>query len=364
MEKVLYLTLQPFIENDGVTKKTIAQRNAIIGLGYDVDIVCLKGIDDEYALFMNDTMVKAKAYSGNMFEDIWSIVDKKNYKFLFIRYVACATYAFIHFLSKARNKGVYIVAEVPTYPYDGELNLSFSKQGYRILRERFFRRYLYKYVKFIVTTSQFDSIFGIPTINISNAPSSIPPLSKRNKDKGYLKLVTVANIAFWHGYDRIIAGISNYYKGNPSLRVELFIVGSGNLEILESLKQQVLDDGLDEYVHFLGPKDGTDLDEVFCDADFAIGCLGCHRKKIIEVKSLKNVEYAMRGLQFAYSENNSDFDEREYVLKFKPDDSSIDIHSIVEFISHCKCSAEEIRLSVNNMTWDYQMQKVFSYLPR
>mgnify|MGYP000644641746 CR=1 FL=1 len=41
---------------------------------------------------------------------------------------------------------------------------------------------------------------------------------------------------------------------------------------------------------------------MFEQADFAIGSLGRHRSGITHIKTLKNREYAARGLAFTYSE--------------------------------------------------------------
>ena len=61
-----------------------------------------------------------------------------------------------------------------------------------------------------------------------------------------------------------------------------------------------------------------ELDELFNEADFAIGSLARHRSGIDKIKTLKNREYAARGIPFAYSETDGDFDKMPYILKFRP----------------------------------------------
>ena len=53
---------------------------------------------------------------------------------------------------------------------------------------------------------------------------------------------------------------------------------------------------------------GKELDELFDLADFAIGSLARHRSHIDKIKTLKNREYAARGIPFIYSETDEDFD--------------------------------------------------------
>ena len=115
---------------------------------------------------------------------------------------------------------------------------------------------------------------------------------------------------------------------------------------------------LSQYITFTGGKDGKELNELFKDKHMAIGCLGCHRKGINEVKSLKNVEYAMRGLPFLYSENNNDFDDKEYVLKVPADETPINIEDICKFILELDFTPYNLRDSVMHLTWNKQMYKI------
>lgn len=94
-------------------------------------------------------------------------------------------------------------------------------------------------------------------------------------------------------------------------------------------------------------------------ADIAIGCLACHRKKVKSVKSLKNVEYAARGVLFTYSENNADFDTCPYILKQNPDETPIVIESLISFIKENRIPPIEIRQSVDpKLSWRHQMEIV------
>ena len=64
---------------------------------------------------------------------------------------------------------------------------------------------------------------------------------------------------------------------------------------------------------------GEELDELFEQADMGIGSLARHRSGITHIKTLKNREYAARGLPFIYSEMDSDFEGKPYILKAKAD---------------------------------------------
>ena len=103
---------------------------------------------------------------------------------------------------------------------------------------------------------------------------------------------------------------------------------------------------------------GDELNAVFDQCSFAVGSLARHRTGISDIKTLKNREYASRGLPFVYSENDSDFDHQPYILKAPVDESPIDIARIVEFVEQLQMTPSEIRQTVEHLSWKVQMQKV------
>ena len=73
---------------------------------------------------------------------------------------------------------------------------------------------------------------------------------------------------------------------------------------------------------------------------------------------MKNREYATRGIPFIYSEQDSDFDNQPYVIKAQPDESPIDVQQILDFIDHHQFKPEDIRKTVEKLSWKNQMQIV------
>ena len=98
------------------------------------------------------------------------------------------------------------------------------------------------------------------------------------------------------------------------------------------------------------------------EADFAIGSLARHRSGIDKIKTLKNREYAARGIPFAYSETDEDFDKMPYILKVPADESPIDIHRLIRFYMELDLSPRKIRDSIKNLSWKEQMMKVINNL--
>jgi hypothetical protein len=111
-------------------------------------------------------------------------------------------------------------------------------------------------------------------------------------------------------------------------------------------------------VIFHGQLFGDELTTVFNQCQFAIGSLGRHRSGITVIKTLKNREYATRGIPFIYSETDCDFDNQSYVLKAPADESPINIQGILEFLNTFTMKPAEIRRTVAHLSWKIQMRSV------
>ena len=118
---------------------------------------------------------------------------------------------------------------------------------------------------------------------------------------------------------------------------------------------------MEQYVILYGKKHGKELDDIFDLCDFGIGSLGRHRVGIDKIKTLKNREYAARGIPFIYSETDSDFDNMSYVMKAPADESAINIKDIVSFYKELSISPQEIRASIGHLSWKNQMKRVMEY---
>ena len=220
----------------------------------------------------------------------------------------------------------------------------------------------------IVTFSDAKEIFGQRTINISNGVDfdSIPlhQPSAISHQPSELHLIGVAEVHPWHAFDRVMSGIGEYYSHHPSAIIHqkdvyFHIVGGVHPYHMEHDFQPLIEKyAIQEKIIFHGTLFGQELDNVFNQCQFAIGSLGRHRSGITVIKTLKNREYATRGIPFIYSEQDSDFDSQPYVLKAPADESPINIQKIVDFMKDFSMKPEAIRKTVEPLQWKYQMQKV------
>ena len=91
-----------------------------------------------------------------------------------------------------------------------------------------------------------------------------------------------------------------------------------------------------------------------------MGSLGRHRSGIESIKTLKNREYAARGLGFFYSETDEDFDNAPYVLKIPADESPVDVNALESFYRTrvSKMDPAQIRKSIEHLSWTRQMSAI------
>lgn len=368
-KNALFLTFQPILPCDGVSKKVFAQRKGISQNGYECDIIYPCWKNNGNLLFkINDIVLKddvkryALTFSRSLYDEIFEEIRRKSYKIIYIRYCLNSSIAFRYFLKKCQSMGLRVYMEIPTYPYDKEIAglRNFIKFAWI---EKLFRRCCFKYIDKVVTFSDFKYIFGKESIRIANAVSSVPPQKKQiQNSENVIVCVAVANIAFWHGFDRFIEGLNIYYKNKDDDKpIVLFkVIGEGDANIMKNLKDLVSKYELDNYVTFEGSKEGYQLDSYFDEANVAIGCLACHRKNITRIRSLKNVEYAMRGIPFIYSEESPDFDGMTFIRRIPANEDPVNVDDVVDFVQSLDLLPYQIREKAQTFTWSNQMKIVLS----
>lgn len=370
--RTLFLIFHGFEAYNGISKKIHYQVKALQECGLDVRTCWLDDTDNHKRRMVNDTIIadygvgiKGKILRRIEFDSIVQYVKKEKIEFIYVRYVHNANPFTIRLMRRLNMTGARIVMEIPTYPYDQEYKgLPFSYQWISF-NDKCFRKRLTQYVNKIVTFSDYKMIWGCSTIRISNGIDfdEIPLKKSRNDTSGSLQLIAVATMHPWHGFDRAIAGFANYYRTNSDAhyKVYLHIVGYGVPELVESYKREVAKHNLEKYVIFHEALFGKELDAIFEKSDMGIGSLARHRSSINKIKTLKNREYAARGIPFVYSETDDDFEHQPYILKVPANDSPIDIERVVRFYHSLKITPLEIRQTIEQtLSWKKQMQIVLN----
>lgn len=369
--KGLFLVFHGFSPHSGITKKIYAQRDALRHAGADVRL-CYTRItpDGRQQRMIDDRVIDdfgcgtwAKAAKRMRYSAVTDYIRREGIDFLYVRHDHNANPALIRWYDRLRRLGVRILMEIPTWPYDAEFARSPLSRRLKLRIDRLFRTGMARRIDGIVTFSDAETIFGRPTLRISNGIDfgSVPLKRGWHDDSCEVRLLGVANLHFWHGYDRVIEGLARYYASAPRRRVLFDIAGEGPAaaEYAAAIRRH----GLTEVVRLCGPLWGEGLDEAFDRADMGIASLGRHRNGIERIKTLKNREYAARGIPFVYSETDDDFDAMPYVLKAPADDTPLDILALLRFLDNVELTPGAIRATVEQtLSWDAQMARVVCYL--
>ena len=368
-KEALFIVFHGFDPNNGISKKISYQVNALKACGINTHLCymdegeCKRRLIDGQIIADYGKGVMSKILKRIELSSIadYAIINKID--FVYIRSNHNASIFTIKMVRKMKKAGVKVVMEIPTFPYDSE----YHAQGMdrQIFQDKLFRKWLAKSLDAIVTFSDYKQIFGQKTIRISNGIdfNSIKIKTTNKKTESTLELIGVAEIHPWHGFDRVIKGLANYYSQSQSFIVRFNVIGYFFFDEDEKLfRKMIADYHLESYVILYGKKHGEELDSLFDKCDFGIGSLGRHRVGINKIKTLKNREYAARGIPFIYSEIDTDFENKPYVMKASADETPIDIQKVVEFYRNFNMSAMEIRNSIQDLSWTSQMKHVIDEL--
>lgn len=369
--KILYLTYHGLSEHSGISKKILAQVEGLRQNGHDV-YLCTYIVDElgQRKRMVNDVCIEnyglgtwAKVKKRFCYGSVIRFAIQQGIEFVYIRSFNNANPMTIRLVKKLKSAGMKVVMEIPTYPYDKEYDGASWRVKANLYIDKLFRKQLAKQVDKIVTFSDANTIFGQNTIRISNGIdfNQIPIQQKTPRKLNEIHLLGVAEVHYWHGFDRLIEGLGKYYQQEREVKVFFHIVGGvANGEMHGNEKSPGFKPFIDkyqisEYIYFHGQMYGKELDKIFNECDFAIGSLGRHRTGIDKIKTLKNREYASRGIPFIYSETDEDFDTMPYVLKAPADETPINIEKLLSFYLSQEWDTKIIRNSITHLSWKEQM---------
>lgn len=316
----------------GVSDKIRSQRAALERLPADVALYHLSGA----AVIRNGEVLRS-AGSGGLARRIahyalfnlalGSIRDPLG--FVYMRYQGSSPLLSLALRRlRRRNPGLVVIVEFPSWPYHTEaVTIRDRVLGWI---DRWSRRGLHRVADRIVTFSRESRILGIPTIATDNGVDVAQmPLLPASPTDDVLHLFGLANLSFWHGYDRVIEGMARYYAAGGTMDVQFDIVGTGTA--LAQLEELTAKRGLRARVHFHGPRRGAELDALLSQADVGISSVGMHRLDV-DTSNLKSREFCARGLPFVIAYPDRDFPPGlPFVYHAPADETALDIADVIAF---------------------------------
>ena len=220
--KILFLVYHGFSDVSGISKKIHYQVKGLRENGHEVHL-CYYDFNEQghRCRYVDDEVLKDYG-TGTMaglrqrvnYATVYDFCLLNGIEFVYARCFQNANPFLISFFKKLRKLGIKAVTEIPTYPYDQEFRYARFPLTMGLKIDKLFRNQLSQQMSAIVTFSDAEEIFGQRTIRISNGVDfdSIPLHQYEAPQDGSIHLIGVAEVHIWHGYDRLIRGLGEYYK--------------------------------------------------------------------------------------------------------------------------------------------------------
>ena len=343
----------------GIKKKILAQCRAFESQFKTVYYTMYNG--SRIYLMINNNVIEVEfAITNKQCNDIllkW--IEKYNIEKAYIRYPLSDIW-FIDFIRRLKERNIKSVLEFPTIPYDDEGWIRRPEE------DKYYRNQLNKYVDCCTTYSNYKTVFNIPCISLVNGVDIHEHREKQYREKdGSIVLLAVATHVKWHGYERIIQGLHEYYSNGGQVNVIFNIVGTGTqLPYYQRITNELQ---LNEHIVFCGLLTGAKLDEIYDNSDIAIGSLGFYKIGLQSNAPIKLREYCARGIPFIYGYEDTSFnEENHFAYRVSNDATPVDIREIINFYEIMYNEKDFIRdmrkYTLLNFTWDKVLQPVVEYL--
>ncbi len=347
-------------ESSGIKKKIDWQVAAMENVGLDIDLI------------KKPVLPKAKRVLPFQSSTIdWrNLLDEMldKYDGLYHRYVY-SDYQMVNLFRriKAVKPDFKIVLEIPTYPYDRE-----RRKNLLQYRDWYYRNKLHKYVDRIVIFDKWDSVWGIPAIPTQNGIDlqSVSVKKQLQRHDG-MDICMIADFEYWHGVDRLLQGLFDYYEngGKEDIRIHL-VGGISSLKVMQKYKNLASNDLIKDRVFFYGNLVGTELDHIYDICHVAVASLGRHRTGIMISSEIKTREYMGKGIPFIYSTEIDVFREAhvDFAHQFSINDDPVNMDEVISFYHDlCRnCSAEELtdrirRYAEETVSMDVMMKPITGF---
>lgn len=269
---------------------------------------------------------------------------------------------YLHMLKAIKNSGATCIIEAHAWTPNMVAKSLIAK--YQVAMDNRYSKYAKNYVSLVAGMSEYDNIWGIKTVKVDNAVD-LNNITERHWKRcdDIVRIVSVSNEYAYHGYDRLLRGIRNYYDNGGTRKIEVHFVGI----FLDTTKALTEELSLSEIVYFHGKKFGKELDEIYDNSDIGIGALAHHRVGMYAGSSLKTKEYFAKGLPFIYGWKEPAFDETyPYALRVKLCEEPIDIDEVLSFYDSIKDDPNMLskmrQFAADHYSWEKEISKVFDAL--
>ena len=314
---MLYRTDDPTENNS----KLIQQMETIHAMGYETWYLCYD-IDFIYLCRLHDEQHRVpvlKSIGGRsnalrrrrLYLAVPHLLRKiKHFDYVYIRSMIGLP-SYVRAINLLKKHSRHVIMEIPTYPPQKAQNA--DKRWWRrpfYIISNFFERLASRYVQlYTLVGAHADKFCGRPAINIENGINCARyTVREQTADENCIHILLLAHMMFYHGYDRMIRGLKEYYAGiAPGIDVKLHFVGTdgdGSLKNWEKLSKKL---ELTEHIRVEGAKYGAELNKFINGMDIGVASLRSYELLGSFGSELKLRDYMVRGVPFIYSSGDDGF---------------------------------------------------------
>lgn len=356
---VLYIAFKDFSNfHYGANKKVISQCRALEKMGHTVSLIG-RFHSDIVKISTDESIETIKKYKMHKMQLVDKVLDKKHqlssirrlathghFDLCYIRY-DLSTADFFRTVKALKRVCDKIIIEIPTYPYQKEYaHAKFSTV--RLWLDNYYGKKLKHYVDAAVSFYDVDEggFFGIPVIQVPNGfDFSKSKLITNPTVPLDIHIAAVSSMREWHGYERFIEGMHNYYSAGGNRNIVLHLVGNGS----EYTKYKKLTEqyALQKRVILHGAMHGEELDQLLRQCTLGIDSLARHRSGISILSSLKSREYGAVGIPLINSCKIDIFEEGyPYCLYTSADETPIPMENVISFYDHIYMNQNRVEVAM------------------
>ncbi len=325
----------------GISKKIHTQIEAFQKIGYDVTYSAYS--DTGIEIFENDKLVDSYRYKSHippkliklyrytlLLDACRKYIEKggKSYDLGFVRWNAL-TNKFITIMRAMDSRCKKIIMDC--HGYHPSYNPHTIKGKYIQVFTNLNSDKMHQYIDLCFLEAKDNAVWGIPAMPIDtgiDVDAYLPHIYKGEINE--IHMISVANELSYHGYDRIIRGISEY-KGDRE--VYLHLVGKMSNKTINLVKKLKLE----EKVIFHGYQTGESLRQIYEDCNIGVGPLAPHRIGGKQGTGIKTKEYFAIGLPYFFAGQELLVpDDFPFVLKCESNDNPINVELIIKFYDKVK----------------------------
>ena len=190
----------------------------------------------------------------------------------------------------------------------------------------------------------------------------------RDYDKKTLHLFMLyGSPSTWHGVDKIIEGLKNYYQSKKSdVVIKVDLIGNAS----DEMREQIIESGMQNYIQLIPSMQKEELNEKLHRYHIGIGTMAAYRKGLKEATPLKLRDYLARGFPVVVGYTDTDLETHKefdsYSLKVETVNSPLDFNAVLQFANKVyenKNHHNEIRkLAITYLDSDVKMKQMADIL--